>query len=492
MDHHNTPCHDKKILKENDSLNENKLKKFSKYKNWKISDYDYNTSFKINNFANKNYFYNSDLAKKGTLYNYPNRKSDYLPKYFVRKGDTKYNLVSKKSLSRKLRNGKSNESRKVSNKEEGSVPGPFPYTWPWKQWGGDKKYNLGDHFTDAIIGHFGHTHIMTLHSKMNALRANPNANVYAQNKMLAHLLYASSQIFRKFAGLIDNNANEIKYDPSTPSGQLKMMMEMMIIGKNTNIKDCKCPTCEKTDRRCLSGITCCCNSGIIDTNMIIEKLTDLAENLALNDKNKKELMEYVEKLNKFLNHLLLLNDKNKAIHLMAWYQLLNMHQKDMFEAYILYKNYYEHPTEENKEKLNASVLMAINGGRQLGAFFGTFYGIIAFIDLLIQQYKESKNNNHEIDTAIDKEYRKERVDFIYYSETRWWMEHVTMFDDYAKALARNDDENVFVISVNMLESCTVVGITVGEIFRAFDKLVRKLNLYEVFDEIAFSMNKNKK
>jgi hypothetical protein len=44
----------------------------------------------------------------------------------------------------------------------------------------------------------------------------------------------------------------------------------------------------------------------------------------------------------------------------------------------------------------------------------------------------------------------------------------------------------------MLESCTVVGITVGEIFRAFDKLVRKLNLYEVFDEIAFSMNKNKK
>ena len=136
--------------------------------------------------------------------------------------------------------------------------------------------------------------------------------------------------------------------------------------------------------------------------------------------------------------------------------------------------------------------MAINGGRQLGAFFGTFYGIIAFIDLLIQQYKESKNNNHEIDTAIDKEYRKERVDFIYYSETRWWMEHVTMFDDYAKALARNDDENVFVISVNMLESCTVVGITVGEIFRAFDKLVRKLNLYEVFDEIAFSMNKNKK
>jgi hypothetical protein len=226
--------------------------------------------------------------------------------------------------------------------------------------------------------------------------------------------------------------------------------------------------------------------------MIIQKLTDLAENLALNDKNKKELMEYVENLNKFLNHLLLLNDKNKAIHLMAWYQLLNMHQKDMFEGYILYKNYYEHPTEENKEKLNASVLMAINGGRQLGAFFGTFYGIIAFIDLLIQQYKESKNNNHEIDTAIDKEYRKERVDFIYYSETRWWMEHVTMFDDYAKALARNDDENVFVISVNMLESCTVVGITVGEIFRAFDKLVRKLNLYEVFDEIAFSMNKNKK
>lgn len=489
--HEHTSCDRKPIIHENLSENKSKLRKFDNFSNWSKSDYNYKTGFNIEDYSRKNYFYNSDLALKGTLYNLPGRKSDYLPDYFVRSAALQYYPPHKRhSSSQKMRGKKGRGTRKSGSKHENTVPGPFPYNWPWSRWGGDEKYNLGPEFTSAIIGHFGHTHILTLHNKINAIRANKNANVLSQTKVLDHLLYASSQIFRRFAGLIDLKAAPIRFDPAKPSGQLKMMMEMMIIGEGTRDKECKCPTCKTTESKCLSGLTCCCATGILDTNMIITRFREMAEGLALDEKCKKDLMYYVNYLNKFMTDMLLLNDKEKSIHLLAWYQLLSMHQKDMFEAYVLYRKYYENPTEENKAKLNASVLMGVNGGRQLGCFFGVIYVIIAFLDTLLQHHAEARGVKN-VDTAIPPEYRKDRLDIICYIQGRQWMEHTTMFDDYCKAAARDDDETMYIVEVQMLESCTVVGISVGEIFRAFDKLIRKLNFYDNFDKIYMNMMKKR-
>ena len=47
-----------------------------------------------------------------------------------------------------------------------------------------------------------------------------------------------------------------------------------------------------------------------------------------------------------------------------------------------------------------------------------------------------------------------------------------MFNDYAKAAALDDEDALFNIQINLLDSCTVLATSIGEVFARFDRLVR--------------------
>lgn len=107
--------------------------------------------------------------------------------------------------------------------------------------------------------------------------------------------------------------------------------------------------------------------------------------------------------------------------------------------------------------------------------FGLFYSAVSFLDIFLNEFGDPT------DPAIPNQYREDRVKFVHSLNVRYWDEHVTMFDDYNKAAALCKDAasniNLFRIQLTMLESCTNISTFVGEVFRAFDMLIRYRDLY---------------
>jgi len=176
----------------------------------------------------------------------------------------------------------------LSVDQGGQVPGPFPYgpvvatnqyppssgsvppplgagdnsgQWGWPQWGGDNVLDFGKHLYSVIITHFGHGHILTLHNKIQAIRANTAANVTYQNMVLQHFLAGSTLIFARFAQLINyTDCALIPHTGSNLSSDLAQAFTLLIYGTPTvgNVQ----------------------GDGIIDVDFLLSALTFWATNPA--------------------------------------------------------------------------------------------------------------------------------------------------------------------------------------------------------------------
>jgi hypothetical protein len=383
-------------------------------------------------FTGKCYIYDSTLATNGELFNI---QGPYPPKfpvvpYYPRNVNLEFNF------------------------KDCGVPGPYPYQWGWDRWGGDETYDYGKHFYHGIIGHFGHTHILNIQAKVAILSQKKDGNVSVQDAVLKHLLNGSTQMFNWYAGLVNLEGNPIPYDPSTPAGFAKYLFNVAIDGINTYRND-----------------------GIINPTQVTSALQDFKNKLAPNSVNMQAI---IDTLGEYLDTTLRLNIPGvKPIDLMAWFQLLGMHQNDMFNSWVLYDQIYngkldKHQHEKLVEEVNKHINMAIEGGRQFGALFSTWYMFINFFDIYLSEVL-----NQKTEPAIPNQYRDVRTKWILDSGIRWWTEHVSMFEDFAKAAAKFDYESQYKTQINILESCACLGLQVGEVFRAFDKLLRYRNLYEV-------------
>jgi hypothetical protein len=267
-----------------------------------------------------------------------------------------------------------NDDIELPNKSNDTVPGPYPYGDGIDKWALDNKYNVGSKNYSGIILHFGHTHIMSLHNKIQAIRANSRADVESQTKVLDHLLYASTRIFLKFAGLIDEKNKPLEIDPIEPSGQLKILFKMMITGYGTKAVGDVCgePSCDCSPSKW---------SGVMDPMGMLNTLRQFVNNFI---PNSTQAPIYCNTLEKFLKTTLKL-DTSDPITFMSWYQLLDMHQKDMFESYIAYKTYYRNKSQSNKNLLDKQNKMSMHGGAQLGAFFGFFYTGLIILDTILDE-----------------------------------------------------------------------------------------------------------
>jgi hypothetical protein len=120
-------------------------------------------------------------------------------------------------------------------------------------WGGDcpvddKDGNIGvkgigQTFYTAILAHFGHTHILNVHSKINAKIQNLCADTLSQDLVIEHLAHGGTQIFNWYAQLVSYPSGcKIPYpDPTNtnpappPYANLKGLIDMYINETNTPV-----------------------------------------------------------------------------------------------------------------------------------------------------------------------------------------------------------------------------------------------------------------
>lgn len=396
---------------------------------WTASDWNPVNEFTIDDPVNKGYIYNSVLALPGG----PNKifGSDYeehidLEEY-------------------------------VSGTSPG-VPGPFPYSLPYSGWGGDES-RLGKQFYGQILGHFGHTHILQVQQKVRALYLDPCTDTTAEDKMLIHLLNASTQIFNWYAQLVDNDGNFVDLSQEHPLvGQLKGLMGVMINGWNT------------------PG-----NNGEIDINMLATAMSDFANTYNQGPAHLAVLNAELGRLQSTLVDLLDLDTSN-PIPLLSWNVLMRVHQDDSVNSFFKYRNAYTVNTHRSAYPYlfagaNHHILNSMRMGRQLAAFFSAFYSLTNFLDkFYIPQLPGDEYAIPEADSQA-------KVDYIIAFQKRYWYEHTVIFQDWHKAHVLKDQETMYKIDVWFLESCANIATSVGEIFADFDKLVRHRGVYQAIAQI---------
>lgn len=204
-----------------------------------------------------------------------------------------------------------------------------------------------------MLSDFGHTHILTVHEKIGVKRFCFKADVASYDKMLLHLIYGSTQIFRWFAQLVDLQGNAVPYDPTTPTGSLKALMDQLITGVGTQNND-----------------------GILNPAQIVAAFQQFKN---VFDPGSIELQETIDQLAVFLDFAL----RQGAIPLMAWLQLMKMHQEQTYTTYLHYRKVYKTDKCDRKYKkyvaaANIHIKHMIDGGRQLGAFWIVLLGCIVF------------------------------------------------------------------------------------------------------------------
>jgi hypothetical protein len=401
---------------------------------WVPGDFDLTTGqFKKGILSSKKQaMYDSSLALGTNMFAapgvYPDSNNPYQSKYYLRNFNIDF------------------------DKPNPLVPGPFDYDKSWSLWGGDNTYQVGKLNYSGIIDHFGHTHIMTVYSKIAVKVVDPDAKTRSQDLMLEHLIGSSTQIFKWFAQLVDINGNPIPYDPNTASGSLKAFMDMLITGKGT-------PN----------------DSGVIDTDVLIQTFQTLKDSYA---PNSQELQTIIDMMTEFLKYILV----DHKIDLLAWKPLMTTHQEHAYEMYIAYRDLYQ---AVYRNRCNVAFLTKeaqrmfqdlIETGHQLAAFFGVFYSAVVFLDTFLDVLGDLTP------PAIPPQDRTVRLRLILDNNIRYWREHVSFFDDFGKynALSKfcNFSEKLFQIQVTQLESCSNLGSSVGEIFSSFDAVVRNRHLFE--------------
>lgn len=377
-------------------------------------------------FSEKAFFYDSTLTNDGKIYTMPFVKRCYPPQYYTRNLKIEFNGPNP------------------------GVPGSFQYDQPWCCWGGDKRYGVGADKYTANIGHFGHSHIFTIMSKISILRANPNATTLPQELMEKHLLNGSTQIFSWSGNVVDAEGNKVPYKLGNPRGDVHGMFDMFITGAGT------------TD-------------GVLDVEAILNQLQSIKD---LYLPKSCQLQTTIDRLRGFLKDILL----DGKISLMSWRASMTHHQELIFKVWQAFWKLYRTCKRSKKYKKRLAEAEAMcrefyYTGAEMGAFFGTFYSVVSFLDTWLYEMGWST------ETSIPNKYRNQRETIVHITQKRYWREHVTMFTDYDKAAALVKDAEsefrMFQTTVAITESCTTMEIYVGAIFFALDKLVRDIGLFNL-------------
>jgi hypothetical protein len=392
---------------------------------WFPIDYDRSTYFpKCTTFTDNTFFYNSKLATDGDLFKIENHNCDYPPAYHERNYNTCF------------------------IKPDTGIPGPFPYDWPWSKWEGDEKYNFGPHMYTATLMHIGRNIILLLHTKINIKIRDPCSPTKSQDKALANMVNGSTEIFKKFADLIDVNGNPIQYNTSTPAGKLKELFDILITGKGTN-------------------------DGYLDYQQIIGSFQFFKDTFA---PNSPSLQTIINDLTSRVESFLRQNTCACPIRLRSWDYMIKSYVRSVERAYDLYRELYSMEQCDCKychlrDRTNDHMLIHHDHAKQFAAFFSIIYSAVAFLDEFLNIF-----SNPTV-PAIPTDFRDDRIEFIHESLGRYWREHAAFFDDYTKASALCREDDMFRSQITHLESCASLSIIVGEIFRSVDNWVRQRGGY---------------
>lgn len=444
--------------------------------NWKISNYDELNQIPIPScktpISLMNYTYQSDMANNSEIFKLPDPEPSWPESY---KGYSDH-ITSINYFKVSTSNPIKTPGNLTPTQ---GVPGPFDYNMDWSHWGGDDILGIGKLFYTNILAHFGHTHTLSVHSAICSKLNNPASVVTSQVDMMDHLLDGSTQIFRWYAQLVGVDGNAINYmDPavSTPNPpfnpyfntgfvpSVKGFMDMYITGAGT-----KEPSC--------------CGDQDMDPCLIIGFLSQFKDLLGGAPIVGDKVTTIVDFAIPFLTKLLRRNvDQSNPIAYSSWYYLMKNHQMLVDRVYDLCRELYlTDPCDpcycDRLEAANKVIYSALDTGRQMAAFFSIFYTATALLDLLVTSTGDAS------EPVIPLDYVVERVSFIAQAQQRWWYEHVNMFVDYDRAAAVNDQQSMYKIQLTMLESCTFIACTVGEVFRAWDTLVRNRNLFGILSGI---------
>lgn len=336
------------------------------------------------------------------------------------------------------------------------LPGPFDYKDDYTKWGGDEVNEFGKSRYSGILADFGHSHILAIHIQNEVMRANPNADRTNIDLSLERMAGGSSFIFGRFGGIIDYDGNFMNYavdDAAYPMVvQLKDMMKMFIFG---------------------NGDTYDQPGSKLNLMALDAAMRGMANAFTTGDQNIR-LMGIVDRLGASLYQQLQLGSSS-PIPLVAWDPLMKKHQGHTSGGYAIYSELYGPNNNNLTARIMAADMMYRDGiimGRQMGAFFTAFYGFTDFLDKFMLPPM-----TWPVDYAIPLVHHVARTQRVYSDQQRYWIEHTTMFEDYNKASARGDHQEIYRIRFTMLESCANIATTIGEIFRAFDTVIRSRNIY---------------
>ena len=385
---------------------------------WHADEYSSEEGFDLSiDFGQKSTIYNSDLALKGNIFNVNDWLGDYPSKYHLYNFNTKF--------------------------EEGDgVPGGFQYDRPIEQWRKDQKYNMGPSKYATIIGGFGHNHILTVQAAIELKRVG-HVNI-GHEMMLERLTEGSTQIFKWYAGLVDDKGVLIPFDPKTLPGMLKQLMLQLIESEE-----------------------------VIDLDRLYDNFT--AFNVKF-FKNDKELTAIINQTKKANNEIL----RNGNIPFLSWHRGMKHHQHHTLHLYDDYYHYYHSDSNEEfrraKAKLNVAVRDLIDSGPQLGAFFQTFYGAVVFLDRALDIIGAKS------EPCIPPKLRMDRLKCLGTLSHSYWMQHTALFADFdmvsANPYIKDPEIEMYRIKVTMLESCEEIAIFLGELFSSFDWLIRGRKLLD--------------
>jgi len=282
---------------------------------------------------------------------------------------------------------------------------------------------------------------------------NPNADTTSFDLALERLAYGSAFIFAKFANLVDSNGNFLDYSGDSPLlQQTKGMMKYMIFG---------------------GGGVYGTPQSELDLNQMMTFINHLINDYGADPAQQSVMNDILSHLQDALSKQLLLSTDN-PLPLVAWDPLMKAHQNHTQHGYERYRAAYAPtfgPNLQSKiDDLNSSYLEGVNMGRQMAAFFTAFY---AFVDLLDKFMLPTAPGDFYV---IPMSYHLDLLDLVAHQMRRHWVEHATMFEDYNKACALNDQQAMFEISIQKLESCGTLAVGMGTIFADFDAVERRRGL----------------
>jgi hypothetical protein len=338
------------------------------------------------------------------------------------------------------------------------VPGPFDYSEGYEFWGGDNVLDGKARYSE-IISHFGHTHILSVQGKVRLEGEDSCADTTAEDKMLDHLLGASTQIFNWYAQLVDNDGNFVNLQLEHPIvGQLKGLMGMLINGWGTPNMN-----------------------GEVDMNIIISAMSGFVSQFSQGPAHSALLNAELDRLVLYLQDVLRFG-LDDEIPFLAWYQLMDIHQRGSVSYGKLYREAYKtNPSSNNyqaaRDSANTHTEFNTRMGRQLASFFGAFYTLTNFLDkFYIPQLPGD-------DYAIPEMITNQRLNYVLESQKNLWYQHTILFQDWHKAVALGDLDVAYRINVALLESCTPLASSIGIIFEDFDTLIRRRHIYQALSQI---------